>query len=280
MTHPDFSRLIEIVAALRDPQTGCPWDLEQDHRSLRPYLIEEAYELIEAINENDDGAMMEELGDVLLQVAIHSQLAAERKAFGINEVCQRVADKMISRHPHVFGDVTAETSAEVLKNWELIKQREKAERKQSMTASLLDGLPASLPSLQKAQRIGAKVGRVNFDWDSLSGVVAKVREEYGEFFAEFDKVGIDPAQALIPTSEQLAPALKSRLESELGDLLFSLAQLARWLGIEAEGVLQEANQRFRARMEAVEKLAGTRALGDLSPVEWAELWSKVKAVGL
>ncbi|MDA0746347.1 MAG: nucleoside triphosphate pyrophosphohydrolase, partial [bacterium] len=205
-----FERLVEIMARLRGPG-GCPWDQEQTHQSLKPYLIEEAYELLDAIDAEDDVDIREELGDVLLQVVFHSQLASENKQFTIEEVAETICSKLVRRHPHVFGDVSVAGTADVLKNWEAIKSREKEERGQD--ASVLSGVPRHLPGLLRALRMQEKAAKVGFDWKHTEEVAGKVREEVEEF--------------LEAHSENDA----KKMEEELGDLLFSLVNLARFLHI-------------------------------------------------
>ena len=198
-----FERLVSIMQTLRS-ENGCPWDREQTHETLRPYLIEEAYEVLDAIDAKDDSELKVELGDLLLQVVFHAQLAREDDRFTIDDVAEAVSEKLIRRHPHVFGDVKADTSDQVLTNWEKIKQNEKGNRNKSV----LDGLPSHLPALLKAFRIQEKVARVNFDWEDVREVFGKVREEIAEL------------------EEAHAGRDQQSLEEEFGDLLFSMVNLA------------------------------------------------------
>lgn len=269
-----FIQFLEVVAALRHPETGCPWDLEQDHLSLRPYLIEEAYEVLEAIESGDDKELCSELGDVLLQVVLHSQLASERGVFSIADVVQAVSEKMVRRHPHVFGNAQAKTSQEVLKNWEALKQKERealgadsaTDKKES---SQLSGVPKALPALIRGQRLGEKAAKVSFDWSSMAGVWAKVQEEFLELEAEVKPL-LQETKIKNPKDLRDTP-----VAHELGDMLLSLTQLARWMGLSAEDCLRAANERFRERFHVVESQA-TRALTEYTPEELEGMWQKAK----
>lgn len=224
-----FSELVKIMAKLRGPG-GCPWDLEQDHQSIKPYLLEEAYETIEAIEGGNDQEIKEELGDLLLQVVFHARLAEERKAFTIDDIIQTINQKLIRRHPHVFDRLKGvNSSKQVLKNWEEIK---KSEGKKSALA----GVPRSMPSLQRAWRVGSKASRVGFDWQNIDGVLAKILEEAKEL-----KQAVKDNQG------------KERVEEEYGDLLFALSSLARFLDIEPEGALHQATNKFIDRFTRLEK---------------------------
>lgn len=238
MTYP-IDRLLEIMAQLRGPQ-GCPWDKEQTHQSITPQLIEECYELVEAIEANEPSAMCEELGDVLLHVVFHCQLAREVEHFDFEKVVRGICDKLVRRHPHVFGDTTAKDSAEVLQSWQLIKQKEKPER-----TGVLDGVPGQLPALMLAQEVSKKAARVGFDWPDCAGARAKVLEE----IAEVDAAN-DPAH---------------RAE-EIGDLLFAVTSFARHHGVDAEQALRASTRKFIRRFNGVEKAV------QASGKEWKE-WS-------
>jgi len=218
------------MARLRGPQ-GCPWDKEQDHKSLKPYLIEEAYEVLEAIDSEDDTKFAEELGDLLSQVVMHAQLASERGAFDMEAVSERISRKLIERHPHVFGDKKKITSEEVLHNWEKIKQ----EKADSDDYSILQGVPGSLPALLKAFRIQEKVGRYGFDWDDKGDVMIKLREEISEF------------ESAVDNEEN-----PSRLQEEFGDILFALVNLGRHLNIRSEEALNKTNSKFIQRFKYIE----------------------------
>jgi tetrapyrrole methylase family protein/MazG family protein len=251
-----FERLIEVIRRLRDPKTGCPWDLQQDHKSLKSYLIEEAYELLAAIDAHAEGAppseLAEELGDVLLQVVLHSQVAADNKHFSIDDVVRTLTEKLIRRHPHVFGGKKVSSAEEVAKNWEHEKQQHSGKH-------LLDGLPRAMPALLVCHRIGEKVGRVGFDWPDSAEVREKVTEELNEFLEADAK----PEQDAAHTKE------------ELGDLLFTLAQLARKMGLNAEEVLVEANDKFCRRFARMEDIAGGSLEGK-TEAELEALWQQVK----
>ncbi len=247
-----FSRLVDIIRQLRDPETGCPWDKEQTHASLKPFLIEEAYETLDAID-NAPEKLPEELGDVLLQVLLHAQIGSDEKAFSIDDVITILSEKMIHRHPHIFGDESATTPEEVIDTWE--KRKEAEGRK-----STLSGVPSSFPALLRCHEIGRKVARVGFDWDSVGGVQKKVAEEAKELLEEL--------------MNDEAP--ESRIEEEFGDLLFTLAQLARKLGFHSEELLQKANDKFIQRFEKLEELSDGNP-SELSRQDLEELWKKVKA---
>jgi MazG family protein len=250
-----LARLRAIVTLLRSPE-GCPWDREQTHESLRAGLLEEACETIDAINKADDANLREELGDLLLQVVFHTDLVAERGAFTLEDAARETCEKLIRRHPHVFGDANASDTNAVLRQWEQIKREEKGEK-----ASIMEGIPRALPALIRAANIQKKAGRVGFDWPDAAGVIDKFREEVAELSAEVD--GGDPR----------------KLEHEIGDILFTAVNMARKLGVEPELALEHANQRFIARfrhMEAAAADAG-RKLEDLSPPELDKLWEAAKA---
>lgn len=249
-----FDELLNIVAQLRDPKTGCPWDREQTHSSLKPYVIEEAFEVVEAIDEGP-GKLCGELGDLLLQVALHAQIADEAGTFSISAVLDHLINKLVSRHPHVFGDVSVKDTAEVLKNWEEIKQKEL-----SADQSIMDGVPKGMPALLRALRIGEKAARVGFEWSSVAEIKDKVLEE----IAEFAEVSIDPS------------APRERIEDELGDVLFAISQLARRLNLNAEDLLQRSSDKFVRRFKAMEKRAG-KSLKEFSLQQLDEIWEQVKA---
>ena len=231
-----FREFVAIVKALRTPGTGCPWDLEQDHQTLRPYLIEEAYEVLDAIDRGNDRALREELGDLLLQVVLHAQVAEDRGAFTIGDVVGGIAEKMVRRHPHVFGSVRVNGSAEVLRNWEKIKAEEQqAQGETSSPAAALERLPEALPALLCAQRLDEKAAKIHGDQPPLAAVFTAVREELARLEAECQRVSASGV-----------------LENRLGDLLFGLTQLGRRLGLSAEDSLRACNRRFieRVRDEA------------------------------
>lgn len=269
-----FSRFVDIVAALRHPETGCPWDLEQTHRSIRPYLIEETYEVIDAIDSESDQHLKEELGDVLLQVVLHSQIAKDRGAFTIDEVAKGIADKMVRRHPHVFGETKVNNSQQVLQNWEQIKAKEKSKETNEVRKSVLDGVPRGMPQLTRAQRLGEKASRVGFEWEKLSEVWAKIEEEFAELKVEVEKAG-HPDSALTTAPAARPREVQLALEDEFGDLLFALCQFARWMGIGSEDALRQSTEKFIRRFQWVEQNS-SRPLGELNSQELDDLWNQAK----
>jgi len=256
-----IDRLIEIMRALRHPETGCPWDIEQDFATIAPYTIEEAYEVAEAIERGDMVALADELGDLLLQVVYHAQMAAERNAFDFGDVVFAITEKMIRRHPHVFGDAEARSAGAVKGMWERIKADERSGR-DSAAPSALEGVAAALPALTRAVKLQKKASRVGFDWNDARQVIAKLREEIGELEAELD-----------------AGAAKHAVSEELGDLLFAVANLARHLSVDPEAALRAGNAKFQRRFAAMEMrlaLSGrTPAACTLDELE--EEWQAAKA---
>ncbi len=247
-----FDELVRVMARLRAPD-GCPWDREQTHRSLRPYMLEETYEALEAVDEGDWPRLADELGDVLLQVVFHAQLASERGDFDIEDVCGKIVTKLKRRHPHVFSDSIADTPDAVIDRWEQIKREEEGYQDRE---SAVDGIPAALPALQRAHKLQKRASRAGFDWDEISGPRAKVEEELQE---------VDEADA-------------ASVEDEIGDLLFAVVNLARFLDVEPEGALRRANDRFSRRFRAVEQQAGTpERLREMSLEEMDRLWERAKA---
>jgi MazG family protein len=255
-----FDHLVEIMDRLRDPEGGCPWDREQDYGTLRSYLIEECHEVAEAIDHDDRGALREELGDLLFQIVFLSRLAKEEGAFTAADVVRGIAEKMIRRHPHVFGDDEAETSEDVLRSWEEIKRREKQDKGHDDTRSVLAGIPRSLPAMLKAHRLGTKAARVGFDWPDTGAILEKVDEELGEL-----KRAVDDG-----ASEAVA--------EELGDLLFAIVMLARRTTVDPEQALERANRKFRERFGAVEEELRRRgvAVEDAGLELLDRLWNDVK----
>lgn len=249
-----FDRLVTLMARLRAPD-GCPWDREQTHASIRRYVIEEAFEVAEAIDGGDSEELRLELGDLLLQVVFHARMAEETGNFDIQQVCEGIVEKMERRHPHVFGSTTVQDAAEVSLNWEQIKATERGTR-----ASALDGVPRSLPALQRAERIGEKAAKTGFDWSEPAGVLEKIQEEASELVA---------ARA----SED-----RAGIAAEFGDLLFSLVNLARKLAIDPEEALAGTVRRFEARFRHAESTAKEtgRSLQDHDPAELDELWAAAK----
>lgn len=254
-TTPPIERLREIVARLRAPD-GCPWDREQTHASLRGALLEETYELVDAIDHADDPNLREELGDLLLHVVMHAQIAGERGAFDFDAVAAEISEKLVRRHPHVFGGESAADTAEVLRNWEQIKRAEKTDRQ-----SALDGVPRALPALMRAQKIQKKAARVGFDWALAEEVLEKLDEEVAEL------------RAALASGNAVAVA------DETGDLLFSVVNLARKLGQDAELTLHAATDKFAARFRAVERAATAagRRIEDHTTEELNAHWDAHKA---
>lgn len=268
-----IERLHEIMTRLRDPQTGCPWDREQTLESLKPCVLEEAYELLAAMDRPEDKANhIEELGDVLLQVMFQSVMAEQEGRFTFDDVANAIADKLVRRHPHVFGNVDAKDSATVLRNWEQIKQ---TEHKKETRHSALDGVPPTLPGLLKAQRTQEKAARVGFDWKDAKGPLAKIREELGELEAELATAGAAEGAAKLP------PAKLDGVKAELGDLLFSVCNLARHLGVDAESAVELTTAKFARRFRAVEAGAKAqgRALKEMTLAEMDALWDAAKKTG-
>jgi ATP diphosphatase len=259
-----IERLHEIMTRLRDPERGCPWDREQTLESLKPCVLEETHELLAAMDRPDDKAnYVEELGDVLLQVMFQSVMAEQEGRFTFDDVANAISDKLVHRHPHVFGSVDAKDSATVLRNWEQIKQME--HRKESRH-SALDGVPAALPGLLKAQRTREKAARVGFDWKDAKGPMDKIEEELGELKAE------------IASRKSAKPADSVRVKEELGDLVFAVCNLARHLGVDAESAVELTTSRFSRRFRAVEQGAkeSGRALRDMTLGEMDALWEEAK----
>lgn len=253
-----INRLLEVMDRLRDPEGGCPWDLEQTFRTIAPYTIEEAHEVADAIERDDLDHLKDELGDLLFQVVFHSRLAREIDAFDFDEVAAAVADKLIRRHPHVFGDgprLDADTQTE---SWEQIKA---AEREQAGMPGHLDGVSASLPPLRRAVKLQKRAARAGFDWPDLEPVLAKIREELAELEDELESADTD------------------RMEDELGDVLFAVANLARKLDIDADGALRRTNLKFESRFRAMENAASEagQLFQDLDLEAQEALWQKVKS---
>ena len=256
----EFQTLVDIVARLRAPD-GCPWDREQTHQSLTPFLIEETYEAVEQIDANSLPGLREELGDILLQVMLHSEIASEEGAFTVADVIEGLVNKLIRRHPHVFGDAEARTAAEVAARWEVLKSEER------QGASLMEGVPANLPALTYAQRAQGRAANVGFDWPSVDGVLEKVVEESGEL-----------TEAHTSAKAEATDGSRAALEWEFGDLLFSLVNLARWMDIDAETALRHANRRFVSRFRIMEDTARERGeeFSALSLAQMDALWEEAK----
>lgn len=253
--HPAFDTLVETIAALRDPETGCPWDSTQTHESIAANMVEEAYEAVDAIEAGDVDHMREELGDVLMQILLQSRMAEEEGSFSIDDVCKDLDDKLVRRHPHVFGGAHAGTAADVEAIWAQVKLSERAAARAS--DGLLDAVPKNLPALLQAQKISRKAAAVGFEWPDEQGVWDKVAEEVAEF-----KAAATPEEAAL----------------EFGDILFALVNVARWRGIDAESALRASNAKFRARWAHMEAEAGgSDALEGRDAAELEELWRSAKA---
>ena len=285
-----FERLVSLVSQLRAPD-GCPWDKEQTHQTLRASLIEETAETLDAIEKNDDENLREELGDLVLQPIFHAQIASEESRFDIADVLNEICEKLVRRHPHVWGDTRVENTANVLANWDAIKRQEKADkaaRNQVLsehrvldvasnavaanavatnevaaieTESVLDNIPPQLPALSLAMKVSKRAAKVGFEWHNLDGVLDKLREEIDELKIELERGD------------------KTRASEELGDVLFTIVNIARWQKIDAELALRDTVVRFTNRFQHMEQLASTRSweLEDLSPAQWDELWNEAKS---
>jgi MazG family protein len=258
-----FREFVAVIQELRTPGTGCPWDLEQDHRTLRPYLIEEAYEVLDAIDRGADGAFREELGDLLLQIVLHAQVADDRGAFAITDVVRGITEKMVRRHPHVFGSLRVSGSAEVSRNWDQIKEAEaQGKGAQASHTASLERLPEGLPALLRAQRVGEKAAKVHLD----VGSVAQAQEGLARLEREVQADGATPAEA------------RARLEHELGEVLFALCQVARRLGLSAEECLRDCTRRFVDGFRRMEQQT-PRPLNELSREEMVEEWRRAAEAG-
>jgi XTP/dITP diphosphohydrolase len=255
-----LQQLIDVVAQLRSPSGGCPWDLAQTPQTLTPYVIEEAYEVVDAIRRGDQNAIAEELGDLLLQVVLQAQIASEENQFTLTEVAQGITQKLIRRHPHVFGDVKVQDAEEVHKNWEQIKAAEKGETaaQTQLLSRQLSRYARTLPPLTAGMKISQKAAAAGFEWEDVDGVWAKFNEELTEF------------------QEALAEKDKAEQQGELGDLLFTLINIARWYDLDPPDALQGTNQRFIQRLARMEAIAD-RPLGDYTLDELESLWQQAKA---
>ena len=246
-----FSTLVNIIAKLRSPD-GCPWDRKQTHASLRAALLGECYEVLEALDEGDAEKLSYELGDLLLQIVLHSQIAAEAGEFELKDVINNINTKLINRHPHIFGSAKVKDAEEVAHNWEVLKQEERGAE-----VSMLENVPGEMPALSYSQEIQRRVARVGFDWEDIEGVIDKLVEEVGEFKQAEDR---------------------EQQEQEFGDLLFTLANIARRLGVDSESALREANRRFYRRFTCMEEVCRQRGVNfaDLSFDEQNTLWEEAK----
>ena len=309
----EFEKLVAVMARLRAPG-GCPWDREQTHATLRTYLIEEAYEVLDALDSTDDAKFAEELGDLLLQVLFHAQIAREERRFSISDVIREIHDKMVRRHPHVFGSTTAKTAADVLRNWEIIKKQERAAKSavasrnntrhpgQTATASadsptpapqvsILDGVPRTLPALLEALQLTRKAARIGFDWPDVDGIFAKLAEETHELQLALaanvaaglqNRRGESASPSSVPASTPLPSAekekLSSRIEGELGDILFVAVNLARFLHLDPEVALKKTSAKFTRRFHRMEQFAGEQGstLAQIPRDQLESLWDRAK----
>ena len=285
-----FERAVSIMAELRGPG-GCPWDREQTFDSIKPYTLEETYEVLEAIDNRDWNELPGELGDLLLQVLFYSEMAAENKRFSIDDVLDRLCNKLVDRHPHVFGNVTADTSAEVLRNWEAIKAEEKKKRleagggksaKEQKPESVLAGVSATMPALLEAHKLSSRAAHVGFDWPEIAGLFDKLQEETTELQEEL-KYLPTPAQpvprGIAGSGKPRVPEeLRHRLEEELGDLFFVLVNIARYLSLDSESALKKANRKFKRRFQWMEDQlrASGRAPQQATTDELESLWQQAK----
>lgn len=258
-TEKSFARAVAIMAQLRGPG-GCPWDREQTFDSIRRYTLEETYEVLDAIEREDWPGLKDELGDLLLQVLFYAEMAQEAGHFTLQNVTDNLSEKLIRRHPHVFANrERVETSAQVLQNWEEIKKSERAGAPNEKDASMLNGVPRSLPALMEATKLGSKAASIGFDWKSAASVFDKLQEELDEL------------------QQAIASGRSEEKEEELGDVLFTVVNLARKLGVQSEFALRASNAKFRRRFAAMEASASSRSsIGELAPEELEKLWDRVK----
>jgi MazG family protein len=262
-----FEKLVEIMATLRGPN-GCPWDKQQDFNSLKPMLVEEVYEVLEAIENKDLDGLAEELGDLLLHVVFHARLGQEAGQFDINTVVDKISDKLVRRHPHVFANESVSTAEEVIKNWEAIKAEEKAQKLQNRTPerrSLLEGIPSKLPAIHEAHQISSRAARVGFDWPDIDGIFEKLQEEVHELKDVISSGGDETR--------------RDRLEDEIGDMLFVIVNIARYLKIDSESALKRANRKFKTRFRYMENELARQGknLEQTSLEEMEALWQKAKS---
>jgi ATP diphosphatase len=287
-----FERAVAIMARLRG-EGGCPWDREQTFDSIKPYTIEETYEVLEAIDNRDWDELPGELGDLLLQILFYSQMAGEQGTFSIDDVLDRLSDKLIGRHPHVFGEVKADTVSQVLQNWEALKAQEKQKKQFDATPegkkgrekglSLLDGVSAAMPGWLEAHKLTSRAAKVGFDWADTLALFDKLAEEAEELKQELRSLPSPPnasssASAAAAPEQRLSESSRNRLQDELGDLFFVLVNLARHLSLDSESALKQANRKFRRRFQAMEaQLAESdRAVQECSVEELEELWQQAK----
>ncbi|MBV8052189.1 MAG: nucleoside triphosphate pyrophosphohydrolase [Acidobacteriaceae bacterium] len=286
-----FERAVAIMARLRAPG-GCPWDREQTFDSIKPYTLEETYEVLEAIDNRDWNELTGELGDLLLQVLFYSEMAKEQGSFSIDDVLDRLSNKLVDRHPHVFGDVKADTSSEVLRNWEALKAEEKKKRleagggkeapSEEQPQSVLSGVSSAMPALLEAHKLSSRAARVGFDWPDIAGLFEKLEEETNELqeqLKEFPQTSSQPGQGIAGSGRaQISDDLHARLEGELGDLFFVLVNIARYLSLDPESSLKKTNRKFKRRFQWMEQQlrSSGRAPEDVSMEELESLWQQAK----
>jgi ATP diphosphatase len=285
-----FERAVEIMARLRAPG-GCPWDREQTFDSITPYTLEETYEVLEAIDNRDWPELTGELGDLLLQVLFYSQMAREEGHFSVDDVLERLSTKLVDRHPHVFGEVKADTSAEVLRNWEALKAEEKKKRgaaagegnseNSDHARSVLGGVSSKMPALMEAYKLSSRAARVGFDWPEVEGLFEKLAEETLELREELNtaRVGGPPGKGIAGSGKpQVSAELRERMEGEVGDLFFVLVNIARYLSLDPESALRKTNRKFKRRFQWIEERlrANGRAPEQASMDELETLWQEAK----
>src|SRR5437868_3297945 len=287
-----FERAVSIMARLRGPG-GCPWDREQTFDSIKPYTLEETYEVLEAIDNRDWEELTGELGDLLLQVLFYAEMAKEEGTFSIDDVLDRLSSKLVHRHPHVFGDVKAETSSEVLRNWEALKAVEKKGRLESGgdkaakaaigSESVLSGISSGIPALLEASKLSSRAARVGFDWPNIDGLFDKLHEETDELrenLKEFPEPGPQPQHHGVAGSgkQPVSEELRARLEDEVGDMLFVLVNIARYLSLDPESALKKTNRKFKRRFQWMEDQLRTSGRGahQASTEELESLWQQAK----
>ena len=255
-----IQKLLDVMARLRDPENGCPWDVKQTFQSIAPCAIEEAYEVVHAIDNNDMDNLCEELGDLLLQVVFHSQMAKEQNLFTFDDVLNGIVTKLISRHPHVFGEENAATPDDVMVIWDNVKKQEKADKGLNTQESILDAIPLNLPAIVRMQKMTKIAAKAGFEWENTEGVLDKIEEEIREF------------------RESLAQGHKEHIAEELGDVFFTLVQLARWLKLDSEEIIRKSNIKFYNRFSGMERdiKLKNKDMSSLSNAEWEEHWQNQK----
>jgi MazG family protein len=286
-----FERAVSIMARLRGPD-GCPWDREQTFDSIKPYTVEETYEVLEAIDNRDWGELPGELGDLLLQVLFYAQMAKDEGRFSVDDVLDRLANKLIDRHPHVFGDVKAGTSSEVIRNWQSLKAEERKKReaasgrgmgKSASSESILAGVSTAMPALMESYKLSLRAAQAGFDWPDMNGLFGKLQEETEELQKELDEFpppGPRPLSQGIASSGalQISEDLRQRVEEEVGDLFFVLVNIARFLSLDPESALRKTNRKFRRRFQWMEEelRATGRGVQQVSLIELESLWQQAK----